>query len=162
MSEKRDLLSRLVIGRKRDGRREYDDAARDELVQLCLQPGVSVARTAMEHELNPNLLRSWIARYQKSQAQVEREKVAQAPMVADGVPIDLSGTPSAFVPVVSTADPPVALPPTSSASVPSMTLSLRVRLSNGVEFDVGEASIDELITVIHTLGRMPCSGSTKI
>jgi hypothetical protein len=116
----------------------------------------------MEHELNPNLLRSWIARYQKSQAQVEREKVAQAPMVADGVPIDLSGTPSAFVPVVSTADPPVALPPTSSASVPSMTLSLRVRLSNGVEFDVGEASIDELITVIHTLGRMPCSGSTKI
>ncbi|PNE73184.1 transposase [Burkholderia thailandensis] len=65
MSEKRDLRSRLVIGRKRDGRREYDDAARDELVQICLQPGVSIARTAMEHGLNPNLLRSWIARYQK-------------------------------------------------------------------------------------------------
>ncbi|MBW5288298.1 hypothetical protein [Burkholderia gladioli] len=40
MSEKQDLRSRLVVGRKRDGRREYDDAARDELVQLCLQPGV--------------------------------------------------------------------------------------------------------------------------
>jgi transposase-like protein len=60
MSEKQDLRSRLVVGRKRDGRREYDDAARDELVQLCLQPGVSIARTAMEHDLNPNLLRSWV------------------------------------------------------------------------------------------------------
>ncbi|MEW9020948.1 MULTISPECIES: transposase [Burkholderia] len=35
------------------------------MVQICLRPGVSIARTAMEHDLNPNLLRSWIARYQK-------------------------------------------------------------------------------------------------
>ena len=108
----------------------------------------------MEHELNPNLLRSWIARYQKSQAQVEHEELARAPMVADGVSIDLAGTPSAFVPVVSTAAPPVALPPTSSAPVPSMTLFLHVRLSNGVEFDVGEASTDDLVTLIRTLGRI--------
>jgi transposase len=44
---------------------------------------------------------------------------------------------------------------------PSMTLALHVRLSNGVEFDLGEASIDELTTVVQMLGRMPCSGSTK-
>lgn len=52
MNGKQDLRSRLVVGRKRDGRREYDEAARAELVQMCLRPGVSIARTAMEHDLN--------------------------------------------------------------------------------------------------------------
>ena len=89
MSEKQDLRSRLVVGRKRDGRREYDDAARDELVQLCLQPGVSIARTAMEHDLNPNLLRSWVARHQKMQAKIEHDRVARSPAIPDGVTIDL-------------------------------------------------------------------------
>jgi transposase len=41
-----------------------------------------------------------------------------------------------------------------------MTLSLHVRLSNGVELDLGKASIDELTTVVQMLGRLPCSGST--
>ncbi|KWZ58826.1 transposase [Burkholderia ubonensis] len=36
-----------------------------------------------------------------------------------------------------------------------------MRLSNGVEFDLGEASVDELAKVIQMLGRLPCSGSTK-
>ena len=36
------------------------------------------------------------------------------------------------------------------------------RLSNGVELDLGAASIDELSTVVQMFGRMPCSGSTKI
>ncbi|MEX3816639.1 transposase [Paraburkholderia sp. BR13439] len=63
MTENKDLKSRLVIGEKRDGRREYDEAARDELVRMCLKPGVSIARTAMEHDVNPNQLRKWITRY---------------------------------------------------------------------------------------------------
>ncbi|WP_179949210.1 MULTISPECIES: transposase [unclassified Burkholderia] len=161
MTEKRDLRSRLVVGRKRDGRREYDDAARDELVQLCLQPGVSIARTAMEHDLNPNLLRSWVARHQKIQAQVEHERMARTPVVADGVSIDIPNSPPAFVPVVSVTTPRMALSPKPLPPASSMALSLHVRLSNGVEFDLGEASIDELTTVIHMLGRLPCSGSTK-
>ncbi|MFX1716198.1 transposase [Paraburkholderia sp. A1RO-5L] len=65
MTEKRDLRSRLVIGQKRDGRREYDNEARDELVRLCLKPGVSIARTAMEHDINPNLLRTWVTQYRQ-------------------------------------------------------------------------------------------------
>lgn len=42
-----------------------------------------------------------------------------------------------------------------------MALSLHVRLSNDVEFDLGEASVEELATVIQTLGTLLCSGSTK-
>jgi transposase len=65
---------------------------------------------------------------------------------------------SAFVPLVSTPSaPPLPLAP---AATP-VTLSLHVRLSNGVELDLGAASIDELCTVIQMFGRMPCSGSTR-
>jgi len=77
MDEKKDLRSRLVIGNKRDGRREYDATARDELVRLCLQPGVSIARTAMEHDINANMLRTWITRYRQKQAVLEQEQVSQ-------------------------------------------------------------------------------------
>ena len=38
MTENKDLKSRLVIGAKRDGRREYDEAARDELVFKLVAP----------------------------------------------------------------------------------------------------------------------------
>jgi hypothetical protein len=45
MSEQEEgIQGRLVIGRKRDGRRKYDEAAKRELIQACLQPGVSTAR----------------------------------------------------------------------------------------------------------------------
>ncbi|CAH2782421.1 MAG: hypothetical protein PPHEINF_1969 [uncultured Paraburkholderia sp.] len=37
-----------------------------------------------------------------------------------------------------------------------MVLALHVRLSNGVEFDIGDASVEELTTVVQMLGRMPC------
>lgn len=42
-----------------------------------------------------------------------------------------------------------------------MVLSLHVRLSNGVEFDFGEATVDDLPTVIQMFGRLTCFGSTK-
>ncbi|WP_338140079.1 transposase [Burkholderia glumae] len=56
------LQSRLVADRKRDGRRKYDEDAKRELIQACLKPGVSIARTAMEHDINPNLVRTWISK----------------------------------------------------------------------------------------------------
>nr|WP_226377354.1 MULTISPECIES: transposase [Burkholderia] len=43
-----------MVGRKRNGRREFDEAARQELVELCLKPGVSIVRAAMDHDVNPN------------------------------------------------------------------------------------------------------------
>ncbi|EPZ87756.1 hypothetical protein BURCENBC7_AP4229 [Burkholderia cenocepacia BC7] len=41
-----------------------------------------------------------------------------------------------------------------------MALSLDVRLSNGVEFDLGEAIVDDLPSVIQMFGRLTCFGST--
>ena len=86
MTENKDLKSRLVIGAKRDGRREYDEAARDELVRMCLKPGVSIARTAMEHDVNPNQLRKWITRYRQQRMAQAQQNLASG--VADGTLID--------------------------------------------------------------------------
>ncbi len=166
MTEENDLRSRLVIGQKRDGRREYDDEARDELIRLCLKRGVSIARTAMEHDINPNLLRTWVTQYRQRQAAME--PVAQVSEVSDevviGIPASAALTTSSdnhtapFVAVVLASTPPEAAPPAMK-----MSLALHVRLSNGVELELGSsiATIDELTTVVQILGRLPCSGSTK-
>ncbi|WP_186144487.1 transposase [Burkholderia gladioli] len=166
MTEKQDLRSRLVIGRRRDGRREFDEDAVRELIEFCLKPGVSIARAAMDHDVNPNQLRRWISRHQQHMLQTATNR---DPLVIDGVSIDIPGTAHrvpmsearAFVPVVTTPSSVPAASPVLPPAPSLMALSLHVRLSNGVEFDLGEASVDELATVIQMLGRLPCSGSTK-
>ncbi|OJB17113.1 hypothetical protein BGV54_21690 [Burkholderia ubonensis] len=75
MNEQEDgLQSRLVVNRKRDGRRKYDEVAKRELIEACLKPGVSIARTAMEHGINRNLVRTWISKYQREQGRTEMVK----------------------------------------------------------------------------------------
>jgi len=163
MTEENDLRSRLVIGQKRDGRREYDDEARDELIRLCLKRGVSIARTAMEHDINPNLLRTWVTQYRQRQAAMEPVSEVSDEVVID-IPASAALTTSSdnhaapFVAVVHASTPSEAAPPAMK-----MSLALHVRLSNGVELELGSsiATIDELTTVVQILGRLPCSGSTK-
>lgn len=61
MTEHKTELARpLVVGHKRDGRNCYDPEAKRQLIEACLRPGVSVARLAMQHGVNANLLRTWI------------------------------------------------------------------------------------------------------
>jgi transposase-like protein len=55
-----DLIPGLVRGHKRDGRCVYNKAAKRELVARCMEPGVSLARLAMAHGVNANLLRKWV------------------------------------------------------------------------------------------------------
>ena len=163
MTEENDLRSRLVIGQKRDGRREYDDEARDELIRLCLKRGVSIARTAMEHDINPNLLRTWVTQYRQRQAAMEPVSEVSDEVVID-IPASAALTTSSdnhaapFVAVVHASTPSEAAPPAMK-----MSLALHVRLSNSVELELGSsiATIDELTTVVQILGRLPCSGSTK-
>lgn len=73
-----ELRGRLVVGRKSDGRSVYDEAAKKELIVACLKQGVSVARMAMEHGVNTNLLRTWITAYQRRSAQVSAGDIARA------------------------------------------------------------------------------------
>ncbi|AQV93827.1 hypothetical protein BJN34_36930 (plasmid) [Cupriavidus necator] len=159
-----------VIESRKDGRRKFDEQSKRALVEACLKPGVSVARMAQTYGVNANLLRKWIARYL-----IEREQQAwagpspqdQAPSAdsLDEVCIDVPAQPAsdtlaskahaAFVPVVAA---PAPLP--TSQHPKAMAAALHVRLPNGVEFDLGEAHIEDLATIVQMLGRMPCSGST--
>jgi transposase-like protein len=41
-------------------RRHYSPEFKDRIVEACRQPGVSVARTALDNGLNANLVRRWI------------------------------------------------------------------------------------------------------
>ena len=53
----------LVEGVERvlgNGKRVFAEAFKRSLVERCLQPGTSVSRVALEHDINANLLRKWI------------------------------------------------------------------------------------------------------
>jgi len=128
-----ELLQRLVVGSKRDGRRRYDKQAKAELVQACLKPGVSVARVALEHGVNANLLRKWIT--------LHLQKQEQSPVAP---------SPPSFVPVVS-----------ADSCRKQAESGLRVRLPNGIEISLSGHDEDTLLSLLRLLCTLPCSASTR-
>lgn len=127
-----ELKQRLVIGHKRDGRSRYDAQAKRELIERALQPGVSVARLALDHGVNANLLRTWIWRHRRAQ-----EMGMARPVLPR----------TAFVPVV----------PTIQAGGGAALLAI---LPNGVRLELAPAGGQGLATVLRHLWALPCSGST--
>lgn len=166
--EEKDAKLR-VVSRNRSGRCRYDEAGKRALVEACLRPGVSVARKAQENGINANLLRKWITRYL-----LERERAptgvtpaerslapeTSSPQTSEAMPmaavpsVAAGMAPSAFVPIVQA-------PPATAPASPSMALALHVRLPNGVQFELGQTSLEALSSVVQMLGRLPCSGSTQ-
>jgi len=57
------LQASLVLPRRRAKRRHYDQAFKRHLVELTLIPGASVARIALDHRLNANILFRWRRHY---------------------------------------------------------------------------------------------------
>ena len=77
-----DLVPNLVRRRKSNGRCVYDKAAKRELVRRCLLPDVSLARTALEHGLNANLLRKWVVKQTGTRLARRRGMLAAVSSVA--------------------------------------------------------------------------------
>ena len=146
-----DLKSRLVTGFERDGRRRrFDPQAKLELVRACMQPGVSVARMALDHAVNANLLRKWIRDY-------ERERNGAAASKA------IEGQAPAFVPVVQIGEVEASVTgvrqratrmgiaqPRECMSPPSQLVA---ELPNGVTLKLGcnEHDVALMSTMIETL-----------
>lgn len=65
-------------GRRR--RRMHSPEFKAELVSHCQQAGVSVAAIAMEHGINPNLLRRWITEHERLG---QHEALPNAPIQRD-------------------------------------------------------------------------------
>ncbi|WP_026147250.1 IS66-like element accessory protein TnpA [Methylomonas sp. MK1] len=135
MIENKSRLSRsLVVGHRSDGRCRYAPEAKRELVEVCLQPGISVARMALEHGINANLLRKWINQYRDNTRSV------------------IPGTPttrSAFAPVLS-------LTPQKLAEA-----SLSVTLPNGVKLALQGVNLTDLSPLLMGLAALPCSVSSQ-
>ena len=127
----------MVVKRLRDGRRRFDAQAKRELIEACLQPGVSVAGLALAHGVNANLLRKWISRHERGPGQ------RRLP------PAVVAKAPAAFIPVVA------------SGVAERIEYRLRATLRNGVEVDFGMAVSDELPMLLQMLDRLPCSGSKR-
>ena len=141
MTEKdTELSKRLVVGHKRDGRCCYDKEAKRELIEACMRPGVSVARMALRHGVNANLLRTWITRYQRQGQMLSPSTSGNGALVMT----------STFVPVVQVKTPAKMNP-----------LSVRAELPNGVKLDLSDLDLDELPLILKMLCRLPCSGSTQ-
>jgi len=70
-----------------DGKRRYDKRDKQRLIEVCLQPGTSVAGMALKAGVNANLLRRWIRLYEDRRGGTVAEAVAES-------------APAVFVPVI--------------------------------------------------------------
>lgn len=127
-----ELVRPLVVGHKRDGRSCYDPEAKRQLIEACLRPGISVARMAMQHGVNANLLRTWITRYRQQHETG-----------------DLAVSQPAFIPVITTLPEPRA------------RSGLSAILPNGVQLDLNDIDATELPRILGCLATLPCSASTR-
>ena len=70
-------------------RRIFATEFKQHLVELCLQPDTSVAKVAMQHQINANLLHKWI---RQSRSMVPALKSPPSPQT-DFLPVILHPTP---------------------------------------------------------------------
>ena len=111
------------------GRRWYTDQFKASVVEQCARSGVSVAKVALGHGLNANLVRKWI-----NAGRVERR--------IDGA----SGLPFALIPV-SVSDSPQQPARDGSIVMPALELrvgKLAVSLSSG-------ATAEQLRAIVQAL-----------
>lgn len=130
------LKQRLVVSRKQDGRCCYDPQAKRELIEASLQPGISVAKQALAHGINANLLRTWMAKHQ-------RQSLA-------GGSVRIAAKPASFIPAV----------PVSAHRSPITPPELEARLPNGIRLEWSALPPDQLAHVLRLLSTLPCSDST--
>lgn len=64
--------SGLVRRVNADGRRVYEQQAKLAVVREAMAPGVSLAKVAMRHGLNANLLRKWVVKHGATATRVAR------------------------------------------------------------------------------------------
>jgi transposase-like protein len=153
MQNNSEVLSGLVVGHKRDGRCRYDPQVKQELIRQCMMPGVSVARMAMQHGINANLLRTWITKSQSSKAITVQRAVCET----------AARDAQAFIPVqveAGASSAAVAMPTKAccvASKSPAVSMRIQVQLPNGISVDLGQARMEELSGVMQMLIHLPCS-----
>ena len=130
---------------RRDGRRRYEPASKERLIEACLRPGVSLAGLALQHGVNANLLRKWVARRRQPQHGHVQPSAGVAPLPE----------PSAFV-RVETSPASMVTGAGSPMVRPAQTLSparLQATMPNGVTLSLEGCDPQLLAVMIDALGR---------
>ena len=115
-----------VVSVSRNGKRRYDPIWKERLIAAALEPGVSIARLALEHGVNANQLRNWVKVLRDRQGVWSPKNVPACGQ-------------SAFVPVVEVTSP--------------ARLQLKASLPNGVLLELANADAQALSVFIEVLGR---------
>ena len=159
MSDASKPLRLEVVGVLRDGRRRYDPASKRRLAEACLRPDVSLAGLALQHGVNANLLRKWVAEQQRQ----------RRTDVAEGA---IARTPDVFVPVVEAcgvtgaqehpSPPPIQQPvppPRAARRMDRPAPRLTVEMPNGVtlRLECSGQDVELVSAMILTLGRCDVS-----
>ena len=129
--------------RKAVKRRRYDDAFKRHLVELSLLPGASVARIALDHRLNTNVLFKWRRSHLRSLAQSTPKPATELLPVTIGEPEGAVGErPAQPLNAVSQRR---ARPAAAAAGVIEIDLPLgRVRLTGTVDMAALRVVIEAL------------------
>lgn len=122
-----------------NGKRRFDPADKDRLIDAALDPGISIAGLALAHGINANQLRNWV--------RLRRDRKA-ADKALTAMPIS---APPAFVPVVEAA--PIARAPVTAARPTSPRVRVKASLPNGVRLELEDADAEVLSAMIEALGR---------
>ena len=131
------------LARKATKRRQYDAAFKRHLVELSLVPGASVAKIALDHRLNANILFKW-RRYQLRE--LARSTPKPAPGLLPVTVIEPQGTlVQTCTPAQSSPSPRRSRPATQGGGVIEIDLPLgRVRLSGMVDLAALRVVIEAL------------------
>ncbi|CAH2806797.1 MAG: Mobile element protein, partial [Candidatus Burkholderia crenata] len=129
------------------GKRSFDPADKQRLIDVCLEPGASLSGLALKAGVNANQLRKWVRLREQSNAAVMRGNVALAPSafmavvaIDDTVPVPVS---SPAAPRVSVPEPePSRLSPRSGASA-----RLSAQLPNSVKLELACSGKDGALVV---------------
>jgi transposase len=132
-----------ALARKATKRRQYEAAFKRHLVELSLVPGASVAKIALDHRLNANILFKW-------RREQLRELVRSAPKSAAGLLPVMVTQPQctaveACAPALSSSTPPRGRAARQAAGMIEIDLPLgRVRLTGVVDLAAVRVVIDAL------------------
>jgi transposase len=155
MSDASNRLKLEVVGVLRNGRRRYDPASKRGLVEACLQPDVSLAGLALQHGVNANLLRKWVAEQQRQRRNgVAEDAIARASDVFVPV-VGSCGVAGALEPPAPRPIQQLVQPPKTARCMDPPVPRLTVEMPNGVTLRLECSGQDaELVSaMILTLGR---------
>jgi|SRR5689334_21730442 len=134
-----------LLPRRRAKRQHYDAAFKRHLVELTLVPGASVARIALDHRRNANILFRWRRQYL-------RELGAAAPQASAALlPVAVSEATQALEVISARA----AIAPARSRRKPELGLSgvIEIELAGAQVRITGEVALEALRLVLETLSK---------